>query len=66
MIILGEEDDRVIFACQACKDLNKALSVQVRTLPRGIDRARHMAELQGVQRAREVRRSQTGKITYFH
>lgn len=66
MVILGEEADRVIFACQACKDIEKILSVQVRTLPKGVERAKHMMELQGVKRAETVKRNQVGRITYFH
>lgn len=66
MVILQEEDERVVFACVPCKDIEKILSVQVVTLPRGRERAKYLAGIQGVKRAADVRKNQVGKITYFH
>ena len=66
MIILEEQDHRVVFACVPCKDLNKVLSAQVVTLPQGKARAAYLAGIVSTKRAASVQRTRTGKITYFH
>lgn len=65
MIFLEETPEHFVFGCEACKDINKVLSVQVRTKRHGMALARQRADLRGLARAQKVIRKQ-GKITYFH
>lgn len=63
MVVIEEDSERVVFACKACRDINKALSVQVRTLPKGFAKANYQNEIRGVERQAVVRK--LGKIAYF-
>jgi hypothetical protein len=66
MIVLEENADRVCFACVACKDIEKILSVQVVTLPRGWAAAKFKNDITGVTRAKEVVKGARGRIRYFN
>lgn len=56
----------LVFACVACRDIRKILSVQVRALPEFRQAIREHPDIQRYKRARSVERDPTsGKITYF-
>lgn len=66
MIVLEEGAERVVFACVACRDINKVLSVQIVTLPKGWAAAKWKNDMSGVTRAKNVVKGQHGRIRYFH
>lgn len=66
MIVLEENANRVAFACVPCRDIEKILSVQIVTLPKGWAAAKYQNALAGVERAKQVVRGREGKIKYFH
>lgn len=64
MVVLLEADDHLELGCTVCRD-NKILSTQVITRPKGWDRARWQNEINGVEKAKQIQRTQTGRIRYF-
>lgn len=53
------------FACTACRDIRKIISVQVRTAPEFREFVRSHPAMQQYKRARSVEKNRLGKITYF-
>lgn len=64
MVIMEETEHRAVFACEPCRDINKVLSVQVVTLPKGWSKATYENEMRGIKRVQNVHRV-GGKIRYF-
>lgn len=62
MLLVDENTTHFVFACSACKDVNKVLSVQVRTKPEF--RAHVREQIQPYKQARQVDK-RLGRITYF-
>jgi hypothetical protein len=71
MILVDEKVERgyithFVFACTACKDVNRALAVQVIANPRFRDAIRQHPAMGEYKRARLVERDPTsGRIKYF-
>jgi Fe-S oxidoreductase len=71
MILVEEKEVKgyvthYVWACTACRDVNRALAVQVIANPRFRDAIRQHPAMQEYKRARLVERDPTsGKIRYF-
>lgn len=52
MKVAEESAERVVFVCERCTEICRTAVIQVRTLPKGMARARYINELRGVERAK--------------
>jgi hypothetical protein len=64
MILVDESPTQWVFACEACKDINKVLSVQVRTKPAASLLIKQQVMIDRMKKG-QVTRNRLGKITYF-
>jgi hypothetical protein len=62
MVLLEETSSHYTFGCPPCRDINKVLSIQVRT--KALFR-KHIQQQVLYKRASSVQRDGRGRITYF-